>query len=378
MKSIRQKILSVSYLLLSIFSLVILHSCKDNPITPSEDFAPSRFYWRSIDIQGTGFSGAWATDTNKIFLLNYYNKSLYVVSNGIISNYYVGEYYLNEIKGLSNNEVYLFGTGISDQKLTIIKWNGGGFEYYPSGIKVTGNNSSRVKGCSINSNDIWILSQNGIIKYNGTNLINYPYNDSLLEPIDIFLSNENKNQYISIRYFNESYIQQSLYELHDTAFVCIYNYKGAINPPRTYIFLQQLSGYKIGIEPNDDIKKLCIYDFRDSSFTNYFCFNNKIVTDYWEVQSNNPVGINPQNFIIMVEAKDNIFNSQKEPGILSRVGLLHWDGKIVSKEIGLPSIISPYPYEAYILHNINPNSYLVLCPVSPNVGNSTLYIGTKK
>lgn len=63
-----------------------------------------------MDIYYHGFAGMWAQDTSKIFLLNHYNKSLYIVSGGNTAIQYIGNYYLNEIKGLSNTEVYIFGT----------------------------------------------------------------------------------------------------------------------------------------------------------------------------------------------------------------------------------------------------------------------------
>jgi hypothetical protein len=279
---------------------------------------------------------------------------------------YVGDYFFKDIKGISNNEIYLFGVQALGN-VTIIKWNGSSFEYYPT--LYTASNLG-IKGCIVNSNEIWVLSQGGISRFDGVRMIDYHYENPFSFPIDFFLTIDNNLQYITEEYNDTVSIKQNLYEFRDTGFVKIYN------DFTKYLYLRQAGGYKIGVELNYDLDRVCIHNFTGSSFINYFCYNNKIVYD-WYSQSNNPEGPNLQNFIFLAQASTPIFNIPHEENP-NKVGILHWDGNKVSKEIGLYSAGSTFPYDGYILYAINKDNYLILEPFSPNWYNSRLYIGTKK
>lgn len=366
MKNLKYVIPFISFL-----ASLLFISCSEEPVKPpGEEFDPPRFNWRSVEITGEGFVGIWALDTNDIYLLNHDNKTLHHINKGNASIYSVGNYGLNEIEGISNNEIYLFGTTpFPDNNLTIIKWNGVSFEYYPTGINAS--SDFTIRGFSANSNEIWICSQNGLSKFDGVNIINYAYEDSLLEPLDLFLSIDNKIQYISGRWVDTAHIQQCLFEFRDTGFVRIYDYTGSPYPTWSYTFLQEVAGNKIGLKISQNPNTICIDHFTGSSFTSYFCLNEKIESPVTS-PSNNPVGVNPENFIFVVRSSDRIF----EPS--SKVGIVHWNGSKLSKEIGLAPSSFPYHSIAPIVFCISSNNYLVFEPHSFNNDIPTLHIGTKK
>ncbi|HJY62727.1 MAG TPA: hypothetical protein VJ455_01120, partial [Ignavibacteria bacterium] len=141
-----------------LFNACLFMSCSEEVvIINTEDFDPPRYNWRAMVINDYGFSDLWAQDTNKVFLLNHNDKSLNIISGGNIEEHYVGEYGLDKIQGLSNNEVYIFGsTWFPDNRLSIIKWNGGGFEYYHTEIILS--TAKGIKGLAVNSNEICIIS----------------------------------------------------------------------------------------------------------------------------------------------------------------------------------------------------------------------------
>ena len=151
-------------------------------------------------------------------------------------------------------------------------------------------------------------------------------------------------------------------------------------PSRSGIFLTEVGGIKFGLQLNEPIGApytVCIYNFSGSSFSQYFCYNNKIGSRWITGISNNPVGTDLQNFILLGDSNRGIFETITPVIGATGCGILHWDGNKVSKEIGLHGYESPYPYNAYILLAINYNNYLTL---EPNIkdNNSTLYVGTKK
>jgi hypothetical protein len=364
----------------------LLSACKDDvivvpPPPQGEDFAPPRFNWRAMEINNIGFADIWAQDTNNIYLLSHYDKSLYIVSHGIVTTYYVGNYYLTQIKGLSNNEIYIFAAGYASNLLTIIKWNGGGFEYYPTDITVTtGVSALTIRGCAVSSNEVWALSIDGINRFNGFKMTDYSFGDptdSLVVPIDLFLSDNHKIQYIANN-ADTGNNQNRLYEFRDTGFVKIYEDQIVTH----MTLLREVGGVNFGLQLNYNVPlpgTVCIKYFTGSSFTDYFCYNNKISTKFTTGVSKNPVGTNLQSFIFLAQANELIFNTITPVIDQVEVGILHWDGNKVSKEIGVHGYENSYDFEHYILFAINQDNYLILEPFYPNNPMSnTLYIGTKK
>lgn len=163
-----------------------------------EEFDPPRFNWRGINLPLTGYSDIWAQDTSNIYLINYYDRNLYKISNGNVSAYNVGYYGLNHLQGLSNNEIYIFG-GSSDGFVNDHKSNHTGFIYYPTSIDLTGLPAMEIQGYARNSNEIWICCQMGIARFDGANYQYFAFDDSTMMPQTIFLSEKNTIQYISMR-----------------------------------------------------------------------------------------------------------------------------------------------------------------------------------
>jgi hypothetical protein len=281
-------------------------------------------------------------------------------------------YYLSEIRGISNNEIYLFGTKMPDRKLAIIKWNGGTFEFYDSDVDPV--NSNTVRGCVVNSGEIWAGSQGGIVKFDGSNMSVYDYADSLNLLDNFFVSIEKRIQYIGLKILNNSRFQHSLFDFQDTGFVRLLNYISDPNLNLTMTYLTSVAGYKFGMEKNFNPYSLCIDYFTGSSFNPYFCFNYKII-DTWRTVSTSTgiAGNNMQDFMSLVSSRPNdpAFNN-------NYVGIVHWNGRKVSAEIGLFPFMEPEPFNAFILYCLNKNSFFLLCPYSEVLQNSTLYVASKK
>lgn len=364
-------ILKIAVFLTVIIAAVNFISCGDDIVyVAKEEFDPPRFNWRSMEVPNMGYSDVWALDTSNIYMINYYDRNLYKISNGNISVSYVGYYGLNQMQGVSNNEIYIFG-GAADGILTIIKWDGTGFSYYPTNINLSGNAGYWIKGYVRNSNEIWICSQNGIAIFNGINYQYYTFDDTTMTPNEIFLSENNTIQYICQKE-DAGGIKQSLYELQGNTFIKLFEYYKDPNINMSYIFLKEINGNKFGIEikqPAGANWGMCYYDFNNYTFSSNYCFNNKIYTLPFGVRSINPAGANLNNYIMFIESESSFFEHY-------RTGIIHWNGNIFSKEFGLSGAGFLF-YEAYILSNIHETSYLILEPHIAD-GKSTLYIGTKK
>ncbi len=362
---------------LALANLIILtflfSSCSDdNPVktAPVSEFDSARFNWRAENVYYRGFAGIWAQDTGNIFLLNNYNRSLYKVSGGNTSIFYAGDYYLNDIKGLSNSEVYLFGSGLYDNKLTIIKWNGAGFETHVSNVIVNPSNTRFIWGCAVSSNEIWTCSQFGICKFDGQKITNYAYGDSAFNPDYLFLSDDNKMRYIGAKQIDTFAVEVSLYEFQNTGFIRTYDYVYGLDQK----FLLELGGHTLGMElfypASETSFPICMKYFTGSGFTDYFCFNDKIRYLYKSVTIAGLAGMDLQNFILIAQTDHSIFQTG--------VGIINWNGNKPSKELMLTPYHSPYDYDAFILFAINNDNYLVIQPDNYVYENTYLFIGTKK
>lgn len=366
-------ILRIAVFLTVIITAINFISCGDDTVTVTEnEFDPPRFNWRSFELQNTGYADIWAQDTNNIFLLNHIYHSLYKLHNRNISTYYIGNYGLNQMQGISNNEIYIFGceSGITP---TIIKWDGAGFTYYPTNITMPGSSGVNNKHFMRNSNEIWICTKKGIARFDGVNYNYFDYGDSTMTPDGIFLSERNSIQYFCSKVVDSTgEIEQALYELQDNTFIKIFEYSENPNITRSYIYLKEIRGNKFGIKINYSVGanwSMCYYDFNNYSFSFGYCFSSKFITLQTDVRSINPVGTNLNNYIMFIESESGFFEHY-------RTGFVHWNGYKFSKEFGLSGAGYPF-YEEYILFNINESSYLLL---QPNIveARNTLYIGTKK
>ncbi len=79
--------------------------------------------------------------------------------------------------------------------------------------------------------------------------------------------------------------------------------------------------------------------FTGSSFTDYFCYNDKISIKIYNGVSNNPVGSNLQSFIFLAQANELIFKTITPAIDQVNVGILHWDGNKVSIECWICTVL---------------------------------------
>lgn len=354
---------------LIIFAAAFFASCGDDTVTPPQsEFDPPRFNWRSIEIPSYGFSCMWANDTSKIFLSNPYENSLYILSGGNITQHNIGNYVINDMEGISENELYLFGTNTTNAILTIIKWNGTGFEYYPTSVTITNDYFYSVSGCIAASGNIWICSRNGIGHLNQSAISNYSNEDVTAYINPIFLTNLEEVQYSTFKELPSGDAIENLFEFRDTGFVKIFTYMQN-SYGNNYIALKQIAGNKFGLQYNRNAPYLCIQNFIDSNFSPYFCFNSII-----EGISNgrpNFYGNSMQDFMILVEAEGSLFTYRK--------GLLHWNGQKPSVEIAdIRTNEETEPYKNLILTSVNENIYMLLQPSTINSPNFSLNVGVKK
>jgi hypothetical protein len=368
-------IFNFSFTLLPIILIILLSaffiSCGEDAATqPEPEFDPPRFNWSSMDLLNTGYSDIWAQDTSNIYMTNYYDRNLCRISNGNITVFNAGNYGLNHMQGLSNNEIYIFGCS-SDGLVTLIKWDGAGFNYYPTNINLTGYSFMGIKGYARNSNEVWICCQTGIALFDGVNYQYFSSDDSTMMPQTIFLSENNTIQYISQR-IDESGIKHALYELRGNSFVKLFEYFKDPSITRSSVFLKEIRGIKFGIEVKQPIGanwSICFLNFQNYSFSQAFCFNSMIQNLSTEVRPINPAGTNLNNYVMFVEAESGFFEHY-------RTGLIHWDGNKYSKELGLSGAAGP-SFSTFLLFNINESAYLFLEPHYFDA-TSKLYIGTKK
>ncbi len=355
----------------SLFAIFCFYSCGDEAVMISkEEFDPPRFNWRGIDLPLTGYSDIWAQDTSNIYLINYYDRNLYKINNGNTSAFNAGNYGLNHMQGINNNEVYIFGTS-ANGFITIIKWDGAGFEHYPTNIGLGEYTSQGIKGYVRNSNEIWICCQMGIARFDGVNYQYFSTDDSTMMPQTIFLSEKNTIQYISMR-IDETGIKHELYELNGNSFVKLYEDFEDPNVTRSSVFLKEIRGNKFGLEIKQPVGvswSLCYLNFQNYSLSPGFCYNRKIQTFSTDVRSINPAGASLNNYVMFIEAESGFFEHY-------RTGLIHWDGNKFSKEIGLSGLARP-SFSMFLLFNINESSYLFLEPHYSDA-TSKLYIGTRK
>ena len=365
-------ILKIAVFLTVILAAVNFISCGDDTVTVvEEEFDPPRFNWRSMELPNTGYADIWALDTNNIFLLNHYYQCIYRINNGVISTYNIGPYGFNQMQGISNNEIYIFGSanGITP---SIIKWDGAGFTSYPTNITMTGSMGINNKHFLRNSNEIWICTRRGIARFNGINYDYFGYDDSTMTPNEIFLSEKNSIQYICSKIDNSGEFTQALYELQGNTFIKLFEYTHNPNIINSTLYLKEIRGNKFGIKINQPLGSswsMCYYDFNNYSFSPGFCYSDELQDFAGGVRSNNPIGYNLNNYMMLVVSGTGVFYNY-------RTGVIHWNGNKFSKELGVGGTGLLF-YENYILLNINELSYLILEPQIVD-GKSTLYIGTKK
>jgi hypothetical protein len=324
-----------------------------------DKFDAPRFSWRTIELTESGFIDIWALDTNNIFLLNYSEKSLYKISGGNVDHFNAGNYEMFSMAGISENEIYIFGESYA-YELTFIKWNGAGFEYFPTGVFLSEYSNPWFRGCIGNSNEAWLCSQKGIAKLEGGNITTYLYPDSNMTVLDIFETPDNKIQIICERSLPGEYLQ-SLFELQDTTFTKIFDFTQPISSYFDYTYLKELNGYKYGLtfNQNNNYGLICFKNFSGAGFSDNFCINKGISLSI-------PVGSNFQDLTFIAYTEESVFEH-------SRKGILNWNGIVLSREIELPA--PGFFGDNDKIFSANANTIIVLCqgrfPVK-------IFVGTRK
>lgn len=357
------------FVLLSLLAL-ITSGCSDDTVTQPEDpFDPPRFNWRSIEIPAGGIAGIWAEDTGKIFWINNNRKGVMSVQNDAFEIRYYGDYNANLIRGVSESEIYVFGSNRVSGELTIMKWNGSSFEYYLSGI--ASYNRTTIKGCLDLNGNVWIASETGAARFDGVNVTPYSYDNPDLDLKDIYLSSENKVEIICAKGFSNELARQCLYEFRDTGFVKVFDESKV--PMPLYTSLIEIGGFKSGVTSNFSTGTVCIEKFELPVFSRYFCFD-PLIRNATISRNSGLVGTSPDNFLFVAEVTSaDIFTPPY------RTGIVHWNGIKPSAELGVVISMPGNEYDEFIVSQIDEDKFIVMEPFSTNnPQNAVLHIGTLK
>lgn len=166
-----------------------IYSCEDESNTlipePTVQLDSERFNWKNIEIPSEVHalfgSNPWMSDTDEVFIVQTSINKLFHYKGG---NYNFIEFQsnieLNDIKGLSSTEGYLFGVKHLEKDIPcIFKWNGSTFIELPVNVQ------SETKFRSINApsfvrnrNEMWISARGANWKFDGYNLTAFPLPDS--------------------------------------------------------------------------------------------------------------------------------------------------------------------------------------------------------
>lgn len=350
--------------LLSAFSLVyallLFNGCSDDPVTAEGYvFETPRFNWRTTEINETGYIDFWAQDTSKMFLLDYDRRSLAVYSGGILNRFSAGNFEMVSMSGISQNEIMVFGIS-ADTEITFIKFNGGGFENYPSGIYIPASYSNTFPACYVSSNEAWICSKKGIARLDGNIITAFQYPDSLTTPSDVFKSANGTMQFISYGTSSGQSIQR-IYELQDTAFVKIYEMSIPERNSSRYE-LRELNGRSyILAYTEDEYNQIACFRILDGyNISEIICMNAGIYAFY------GIAGTSFQNMALVAITSQNVYSSTR--------GILYWDGTVLSRELELPPPPVFMEYR-YFINNPDNNTILMMYAVD---NKTKLLTGTRK
>jgi hypothetical protein len=229
MKSIRQKILSVTYLILFIFLFITFFSCKDDIVSPSMSKLDSARYTWTIDTLRAEIQEIWGKDTNNVFLLAPY--SLFQSSGNSYREFPLS-YGLSSFSmdGLDENNIFIGGGDYTVNYFApkIGKWNGSqvidipvsnpyGKLYYINSVF-----------CINNENILFGTNNRILLKYDGINFQYFTFDSSAsIRPLAKDLNNN-----IFIECFREitnpshteSYFYIDIYKYDQQSFNKIYTW----------------------------------------------------------------------------------------------------------------------------------------------------------
>ncbi|MBL8017328.1 MAG: hypothetical protein JNK43_08665 [Ignavibacteria bacterium] len=359
-----------SAVLIAVLVAVTAYGCSGDSVTYIvSSFDPPRFNWRRVEIPGGGIAGIWAKDTSKIFWINNERRGIMSIQSDAVEIRYYGNYDANMIYGKSESEIYVFGSYRISGELTIMKWNGNSFEYYPAGV--ASYSRTTIKGCLDINGNVWIASESGAARFDGTNITAYSFDNPGLDLKDIYYSTENKVEIICAKGFSNELFRQCLYEFRDSQFVKVFDESSV--PVPEYTSLIEIGGYKSGVTNNFNTGIVCIEKFILPVFSGDYCFDRS-VRNAAISRNSGPVGTGAGNYIFAAEVNSNeIFF----PPYLT--GIMHWNGTRLSAELGITLGPPGNEYDEYVVTNIMDDAYIVMEPFSEsNPGNAVLYIGTIK
>jgi len=169
---------SICFGLILIMSFCLI-SCYDNPIVIIEQpfsFDSARY---SVAYKQSPFdlSGAYVTDTDKIFLYDYYGYAYYKNGAFIFSTYNLNFYPTSNMDGLNDNNVYLGGfESVYNDRLRykLLRWNGTDLENIQMSDTVSGIQHKFASVFCKSTNEIWLGGGDGTAwKYDGDNFNKY-------------------------------------------------------------------------------------------------------------------------------------------------------------------------------------------------------------
>jgi hypothetical protein len=171
MKSIKHKIYSVPLLFIFIFSLIVFHACKDDPVTPANNepalIDSSFFDWQYIHIPAQDIFNIYAADSDNVFVLG--NPEIYHVNDTNVS--VIGSYnMMRYIEGTSVNNFFIGGGYLinSISYSRIVRWNGSNFSEIQTPLDSSG---PVIAIYPENENETWFsTSSNKVYNYLNGNL----------------------------------------------------------------------------------------------------------------------------------------------------------------------------------------------------------------
>jgi hypothetical protein len=167
-----------------------IYACKDesNIIipTPSVQLDSARYDWKNIlipnEVGAYLSSNPWMPDTDEVFIIPEQKNKVFHYKSGYYNFIeFPSGVELNDIKGLSPTEGYLFGMKQEEGKNIpyFYRWNGNSFFRIPVNIcsdKIF--KPEREPAIVRNSNEMWLSSPGVNWKFDGYNLIAYPLPDT--------------------------------------------------------------------------------------------------------------------------------------------------------------------------------------------------------
>jgi hypothetical protein len=337
-------------ILISVIS-VLVSSCKDDIVSPTDNqIDTARFTWSADTIYNHLLIGAWAFESDVLYLVDFGND-LIKLSNHNITEFSFNNFYPRTITGISNNEIYIGGGKYDNNGLFVPhlkKFDGFTFTDYEINIPNIGD--ALFKSCAKNSNEIWFGTPKGILKFDGADFNWFPAPDTIVTIWDIYLDEfkiPGFNYYG--HWFPDSTAYQYIYQYKNNQMVQVFNNTSYWTP---FIMLDNFeNGQLFGRNTN------AIYHFSSNSFIKIL---NIPFPDAWfEFVSGNTY---------------SDFVSEMGPDVNGKTYLMHWNGQKWSKEFEAPrpGIPQPFPIVKSFI-----NTFYIIWGVEGTV-TTNIYKGIKK